>query len=131
MIGIVIVIILIVAGIFFFTLNNNSTSSINKPSNSGVQNAGQVSPEKSEGQTHTVKIQGFNFIPSSLTIQAGDSVVWINEDSAPHTASADNGEFDTDRLAEGESGSYTFTNTGDYSYICSIHPSMKGLIIVQ
>ena len=47
--------------------------------------------------THEVHIKSFKFVPSDITVSAGDTVVWINDDSAPHTATANNGEFNSDR----------------------------------
>jgi len=58
--------------------------------------------------THTVNIQGHSFSPANLTISAGDTVTFINKDGAPHTATADNGSFDTGRLGRNDSASLTF-----------------------
>ncbi len=82
--------------------------------------------------TREVKIKDFKFVPADITVKVGDTIKWTNEDSAAHTATASDGAFDTDRLAQGESGSHTFTSAdvGTHSYICSIHPSMKGTVTV-
>lgn len=80
--------------------------------------------------THTVTIEGFAFRPANLTISAGDTVTFVNNDGAPHTATADNGSFDTGRLSRNASASLTFNSTGTTSYFCAIHPSMKGSITV-
>lgn len=82
-------------------------------------------------QVFKVAIKGFKFVPADLTVKVGDTVEWTNEDSAPHTATADLGEFDSDRLVQGDSFSFTFQNKGDFSYFCAIHPSMKGSVIVE
>jgi plastocyanin len=52
-------------------------------------------------ETHNVAIKGppFAFDPNSLTIKAGDIVAWTNQTSAPHTVTADNGDFDSGRLS--------------------------------
>ncbi|MEM7258676.1 MAG: plastocyanin/azurin family copper-binding protein, partial [Pseudomonadota bacterium] len=55
----------------------------------------------------------------------------VNQDSAPHTATATSGAFDTGNLTNGQSGSITLTDAGSFDYICAIHPSMKGTIVVQ
>ncbi len=81
--------------------------------------------------THTVNIQGHSFSPANLTISAGDTVTFINKDGAPHTATADNGSFDTGRLGRNDSASLTFNSSGTTSYFCAIHPSMKGSITVS
>lgn len=77
---------------------------------------------------HAVKIVGFKFEPASLTIAAGDTITFTNEDNAPHTATADDGAFDTGRLGKGESATVTVTAAGEHPYICQIHPMMKGTV---
>jgi len=77
----------------------------------------------------TVIIKNFAFEPAIVTISAGDTLLFVNEDSAPHTATAD--AFNTDRLNVGESASIAITSAGTYEYICAIHPSMKGTVIVE
>ena len=79
---------------------------------------------------HTVTIKGMKFSPASLSIAAGDSVTFVNQDSAPHTATA-KGSFDTGRLNKGQSAKLTFNGSGSFAYICTIHPSMKGTVAVQ
>jgi LPXTG-motif cell wall-anchored protein len=77
-----------------------------------------------------VSIQGFAFHPGSMTVNVGDTVTWTNHDSASHTATANDGSFDTGTLKPGQSGSHTFNRAGTFSYICSIHPNMHGTITV-
>jgi plastocyanin len=57
-------------------------------------------------------------------------VTWTNQDFAPHTATADDGSFDTGRLDQGETGSVTFDQPGTYTYTCTFHPNMKGTVVV-
>lgn len=80
---------------------------------------------------HAVAIKGFKFSPASLTINVGDTVVFTNEDGAPHTATADNGAFDTGRMGKGESKSVEFTEAGSFEYSCGVHPNMKAAITVE
>ena len=80
--------------------------------------------------THTVTIRNFAFEPANLTISAGDTVRFINEDSAPHTATADGGAFDTGNLRGGQSAAVQFPSAATYSYFCAVHPRMKGSITV-
>lgn len=84
----------------------------------------------SHAATHTVRITNFTFEPADLTITPGDKVEFINEDGAPHTATADNGAFDTGRLNRGQKAALTFPAAGSFSYFCSFHPRMKGTITV-
>jgi plastocyanin len=77
-----------------------------------------------------VEIVDFAYDPDPVTIAAGGKVIWQNEDSAPHTATADDGSFDTGTLEEGKLKSETFKKPGTYTYICSIHPYMHGTVEV-
>lgn len=77
-----------------------------------------------------VEIVDFAYEPDPITIEEGGKVIWQNEDSAPHTATADDGSFDTGTLEEGKLGSESFKEAGTYQYICSIHPDMHGTVEV-
>ena len=79
----------------------------------------------------TVTIADFAFSPNSITVQAGTTVTWVNNDTVPHTATGNNGEFDTGQIAPGGSASITFDSAGTFAYFCSIHPNMTASIIVQ
>jgi plastocyanin len=92
-----------------------------------------AAPTTSATGGYTVAIKNFAFDPSSLTVKSGTAVKWTNQDGAPHTIVSDTGSpiaFSSDSLASGASYSFTFTQPGTYTYHCSIHPSMKGTIIV-
>jgi plastocyanin len=78
----------------------------------------------------SVTIGDFFFSPSSVSIAVGDTVTWRNTGQAPHNATADDGSFKTPTLNNGQSASHTFTQAGTFSYICTIHPNMKGTIRV-
>jgi plastocyanin len=82
-------------------------------------------------QTMTITIQNFAFSPATITIPAGTTVTWTNEDSAAHTATSDSGVWDSGTLMTGQSYSRTFDQPGTYPYHCMIHPFMKATIIVQ
>ena len=79
---------------------------------------------------HTVTIEGMKFSPPALSIAVGDTVTFVNQDSAPHTATAE-GTFDTGRLSQGQSDQVTFDAAGSFAYVCTVHPAMKGTITVQ
>jgi plastocyanin len=78
-----------------------------------------------------VSIANFAYQPSSVTVNVGDSVTWTNNDSAPHTATANDESFDTGTIGNGGSDSVTFTTAGTFAYHCSIHPQMSGVVVVQ
>ena len=80
---------------------------------------------------HAVSISGNAFSPANLTIAVGDTVTWTNSDARGHTATADDGTWDTGNIANGASGSVTFPAAGSFSYHCDIHPEMTGSITVQ
>ncbi len=90
------------------------------------------STEKEEvNQEVTVTIKNFTFEPALITVAPGDTIVFVNEDGAPHTATATAGGFDTGNLAAGNTGRITIADAGTYEYFCAIHPNMKGRIVVQ
>lgn len=85
-----------------------------------------------EGATgsETVTIAGFAFSPADLTVAAGTTVTFTNQDQTPHTATADDGAFDCTPLPGGASLSFTFSTPGTIPYHCAIHSFMKGTITV-
>jgi plastocyanin len=95
------------------------------PSNSSSRSApGDSSPG--------VTISDFKFTPNPLTVQPGARVTVTNDDSAPHTATADDGQsFDTGTLGQGSSKTISVTKPGTYPYHCSIHAFMHGKLIVK
>jgi len=75
-------------------------------------------------------ISDFKFTPSTITVTAGETVTWSNSGPSGHSATADDGSFDTGVLAKGASGSHTFSKAGTYSFHCTPHPFMKGTVVV-
>ncbi len=80
--------------------------------------------------THTVVIDGLKYEPETLTAKVGDRIVWINKDPFPHTATSA-GAFDSREIAAGKSWTYTARKAGEYGYICTLHPTMRGVLKVQ
>ena len=81
---------------------------------------------------NSVVIQNFAFSPNSLTVKVGTTVTWINQDSTTHTITSDNGAFQSSGdINSGSNYTFTFSKAGTYPYHCSIHPNMKGTIVVQ
>ena len=79
---------------------------------------------------HEVEIKGMKFVPASLSIAAGDTVTFTNQDAAPHTATAGNGAFDTGRLNRGQSRKVT-VKAGAHAYKCALHPMMTGSVTAK
>ena len=88
-------------------------------------------PVASTAASQTVRITDFKFTPSTVTVNVGDTVTWVNDGPTLHTATAEDGSFDTGNLDDGESGSATFNTPGTISYICTPHPFMKGKVVVR
>jgi plastocyanin len=95
-------------------------------------------PQAVEAQAGAaVAIQDFAYLPTPLSISAGTAVTWTQRDTAPHTVTsgapgaADAGAiFDSPRLSQGETFSFTFSTTGSYPYFCRVHPRMLGVVEV-
>ncbi len=83
--------------------------------------------------TVTVDIQDFSFQPRDLTVTVGTKVRWVNRDTeSPHSVAAEDGKTITSPLIEpGKEFSFEFTQTGQITYRCSVHPTMMGVIVVQ
>jgi plastocyanin len=79
----------------------------------------------------TVKIDNFTFDPPRLTVKAGTTVTWYNEDDIPHTVAATDKQFRSKALDTDGKFSFTFTTPGSYEYFCSLHPHMTGVIVVE
>ncbi len=78
-----------------------------------------------------ITISGFKFDPATITIPVGTTVTWTNQDSANHLVAADDGSWKSESLPKGATFSHTFDKAGTYTYICRIHTTMKGTIIVK
>ncbi len=81
-----------------------------------------------------VAIENFKFNPASIVVAVGETVTWTNKDTAPHTVTIISmiGEtFDSGQLEAGQTYSHTFSTAGTYPYKCSLHPGMRGSVIVR
>jgi plastocyanin len=84
-----------------------------------------------KARTRTVVLRGMDYLPATLTVNVGDTVVWKNEDVVPHTATARNKSFDSGNIAPGGSWSYVANKKGTYFYYCVYHPNTKGKLVVR
>ncbi len=80
---------------------------------------------------HVVRIEGLHFVPEVLVVTAGDRVNWVNTDPFPHTVTADDRTFDSGNLSAAAQWSYAAGKPGTFPYRCSLHPTMKGKLIVR
>jgi plastocyanin len=92
----------------------------------------ETAPAPSGGLERSVKVEiaDFAYDPEPARVETGGKVIWQNLDAAPHTATADDGSFDTGTLEEGKIGSESFKEAGTYTYFCEIHPTMHGTVEV-
>lgn len=90
-----------------------------------------IAPPPPPGR-HVVEIRGMAFHPAVLTVSRGDTVVWINRDIVPHTATAaGRPTWDTGQLQRGQDGRYVPDRGGEVLYVCTLHPTMQGKLIIQ
>jgi amicyanin len=83
------------------------------------------------GPVATVSMDHNTFVPGEITVMTGTTVTWVNKEAMPHTVVDLNKVFRSKTLAKDASFSFTFATAGDYDYLCSIHPNMKGKVIVK
>jgi plastocyanin len=96
----------------------------------GETTESEPAPSGEASKSEKVQIVEFTYEPDPVVVQAGGKVIWQNEDTAPHTATADDGSFDTGTIEQGKIGSATFKEAGTFTYICEIHPTMHGTVEV-
>jgi plastocyanin len=78
-----------------------------------------------------VTMKNFDFMPMQMTVAAGTTVTWTNQDGEPHTVVSTDGTFRSAALDQNDSFKFTFSKPGTYKYICSIHPKMVGTVTVK
>ncbi|MEV0735905.1 plastocyanin/azurin family copper-binding protein [Streptomyces sp. NPDC050549] len=90
--------------------------------------AGQAS-----AASYHVVMKGYAFSPAALTITAGTTVTWTNEDTAPHDVKTTSGPvaIHSPMLSRGGSWSFTFGTAGSYGYVCTVHPGMTAQLVVK
>ncbi len=125
---------------FYYLKNNMLTSPLPAPAPDPSSTTSAPTPAPSLApvpvpapaaapSTHNTIIQDFAFNQSSLTIKKGDTIIWTNKDSAPHTVTGDGG-LSSPTLKSNSAYSFTFNTTGTFKYHCSFHPSMNGTVTV-
>lgn len=107
---------------------NEGTTTESEPGDDKGGNA--AAPSGDAVRSAEVEIEDFAYSPDPVTIEEGGKVTWKNRDSAPHTATAADGGFDTGTIEEDKLKSETFKEPGTYAYVCSIHPQMHGTVEV-
>ncbi len=96
--------------------------------------AGAATPARraaARSSTHTVVMDMTSYKPATLSLRRGDSVVWVNKDLFPHTATSKAAGFDSGAIAAGISWTWKATKAGEFPYACTFHPTMKGTLRVK
>jgi plastocyanin len=94
----------------------------------GSAPANTVAPSVVSAVTQ-VSMRNLQFYPVTIKVKNGDVVEWKNDDLVPHTATA--ASFDSGTIVSGQSWRRTFTYAGNFPYVCTFHPQMKGVVIVE
>lgn len=89
---------------------------------------GQPAIAAKQPDIHNIAIKRFKFEPEHIQVQVGDTIRWMNEDLAPHTATADEFGWDTGELIKDQAKEITVTVGMETNYFCAFHPHMKGSI---
>jgi plastocyanin len=110
--------------------DGTSTESGSTAATTTESNGSSAAPSGEAARAEKVKIVEFTYQPDPVTVQVGGKLIWQNEDAAPHTATADDGSFDTGTIEQGKLKSETFKTAGTYPYFCEIHPTMHGTVEV-
>lgn len=118
--------------------DETTTISVYLTSRDDGHSAEQSSPEAEEAGAASeaaagdkVEIKDFTFAPDTLEVPVGTTVTWTNNDSVPHTATSDEGLFQSGKISAGDGFSFTFEEAGTFGYFCEYHTGMKGTIVVS
>jgi plastocyanin len=90
----------------------------------------ETAPSGQARKAEKVEIAEFAYSPEPVVVQVGGKVTWKNDDNPPHTATADDGSFDTGIIETGKTKSVTFKKAGTFTYYCTVHPFMHGTVEV-
>ena len=129
----IIIAVLVVAAVAF-GLSKSSTGNSNSQASTQSQPSQPSSTQanNSASESNSVTINNFAFSPPNITVKKGDSVTWTNKDTVPHTVTENDNQQgpNSSTLSSGEKYSFTFNTVGTFQYHCTIHPDMKGTVVV-
>jgi plastocyanin len=91
----------------------------------------QAAPEAEGGATE-VSMEDIKFDPTQVTVKAGDTVTWVNDDSVGHDVTGDDFKSgEPGAMQNGDTFEHTFDTAGTFDYVCSVHPGMDGSVTVE
>ncbi len=91
-----------------------------------------TTPAAASGGTVEIRMKDFQFDPTSQTVKVGQTVKWVNDDTADHNAVATSGaDFKSENFGKGGSYEYTADKAGTIEYVCTLHSNMKATLTVE
>jgi plastocyanin len=97
----------------------------------GATTEEQAAPEASGGSTE-VSMKDIKFDPGEVTVNTGDTVTWVNDDTVGHDVTADGFKSgEPGEMQNGDTFDHTFDAAGTFDYVCSVHPGMEGSVTVE
>lgn len=118
------------AGILYTLVSTLLLISCGKDDDNNDGNGGNNN-QNPGGTNPTVTIYNMAFSPSALTVKAGTTVTWMNDENMSHTVTSDNGTFSSGTLRQGNTFKYTFSSAGTYPYHCNLHAGMNATVVVE
>jgi plastocyanin len=122
---------LAIAAVVAAATSGDDSSAATSPPSTAVASASTEAPAAPAGEAAAATIADFAFDPDPVSVKVGQSVTWTNADPFAHSVKAGDGSFDSGSLAKGQAFTTTFSAPGSYSYLCGIHNSMTGTVVVE
>jgi plastocyanin len=125
-------VVLLAAGALALAGCGSSSSSGSSSGSSSKSSATPAATQTAPSGAAKATIKNFTFTPGSLTVKAGTTVTFTNQDSANHNVTfSDKSIKGIANLRTNQSGKVSFAKAGSYAYVCTYHPGMKGTVVVQ
>ena len=122
-ITVVIVVLLVIGAVYVFVNKDKIFEKKDVNNNNNTQTVGP--------RIYNVEIKDNTFIPDTLNVKAGDTVIWTNKEGVRHVILSDRlAEINSKTLSNGDNYTHTFNKAGEFPYHCEVHFSMKGKIVV-
>jgi len=122
---------LLAVAAFITGCGSSSNSSPSTPSPTPTPSPAPTSSATVNIPTNARTLGASAYVPNPVTVSQGAVVMWSNSDSTTHDVVAYGGAFDSGRMNQNGTFSFTFAQKGTFTYHCSIHPTMIGTVVVQ